>query len=389
MKLKKLLGVDLLPKDFSKEQVNTLSLAIHKISIKRASAVILFMIVFELVLITIYDLPRLNMGGSEASAILPYFILHITIMLISIVSIILLRYIQNKMNDEQKIKAYDYLTPIISGLIMICLAIICALDQRTSGSIGVYAINTVIVGILILLKPPRNIIVFSIPYSIFLAGLLIFQTDQSLLINNLINGSIFFICILLASSFFYYNTYNSILRGILLEEANNKLEKLSNIDPLTNLYNRRYLDMIIIRELNYMKRYKETSVILLLDIDDFKKVNDTHGHPVGDVVLKEVATILSECIRESDLPIRWGGEEFMLLMFKCNVDQILPVANRILENVREYTFAKEQNLNIKVTISIGVSQINGYTQEDFQKSYEKADEALYLAKNSGKDQVKF
>ncbi|MCK5811728.1 MAG: GGDEF domain-containing protein [Clostridiales bacterium] len=386
--IKSFIGIEQPPKDFDQKSFTLLNMEINNINIRRASAISVFMIIFEILIIVFNDLKQLSVCAPSNITAIYYLILHALIMFISIISLISIYMVKkSKLSDEMKVKAFDNLIFAIPTLIMICLALISGLDQISVGSISAYIVNTIIVGSFVLQKPPRNIIGFSIPYIVFVSGVINFQTNVELMKSNLLNGTVFFIFVLVISTFFYYNFHNSILRGILLKKANQKLEGLTHIDTLTNLNNRRYLDMILERELNYMKRYKETCVVLMIDIDDFKNINDTYGHPIGDIVLKELAKILKDTIRKSDIPIRWGGEEFMAIMFKSEIKTILPVANRILDNIRQNTFGANQNNNIKVTVSIGICQLKGYTKDDFQKAYEKADKALYIAKKNGKDRV--
>lgn len=381
-------GVDPKLQDTDSKFINETYHEIVTANIKRAVAIALFMIVFEILLIVFYDLRQLLVKHLNSASEYSYLILHTLILLISLFSILILYRIRKSDTDESdKLRKYESMLFLTPTLIMICLAFICALDQQKTGSISVYTVNTIIVGALIFQKPPRNIISFIIPYCVFLAGLFAFQTDAQLKIANIINGSIFFICVVVISTFFYYNFYNSVLRGVLLKEANRKLEESSNVDALTGLYNRRYLNLIMERELNYMKRYRENCVILLIDIDDFKSVNDTYGHPAGDKVLVELSSILKHAIRESDLPIRWGGEEFMLMLFKCEAKKIAPMVERLLEYIRKHEFSINRNKKINLSVSIGVSQLTGYTDDDFNKAYENADHALYKAKKSGKDRV--
>ncbi|MBN2852982.1 MAG: GGDEF domain-containing protein [Clostridia bacterium] len=388
MKIKELFGVDPKLENTALESISEADNEIMTTNIKRAVAIALLMIVFEFLLIVFYDMRQLLFRQNHSIAEYSYLILHLLIMMTCIINILLLvRIRKSHMPRTEKMKKYESILFLTPTLIMICLAFICALDQQKTGSISVYTVNTIIVCALIYQKPPRNIISFFIPFVVFVAGLIVFQSDEQLMMTNIINGSIFFISVIIISTFFYYNFFNSTLRGVLLKEANIKLEESSNVDSLTGLYNRRYLNLIMKRELNYMKRYQETCVILLIDIDDFKAVNDTYGHPAGDKVLVELSSILKQAIRESDLPIRWGGEEFMLMLFKCEARKITPMVERLLEYIRKYQFTIDHHRKISLSVSIGISQLSGYADDDFNKAYEKADHALYKAKRTGKDRM--
>ena len=388
MKIKELLGVEKLSNKIDDKSMSDLYAEIRGINVKRMTAISVFVIIFEILMIVFYDIRLISISETISSSMYQYLFLHFIILfIIAIGFIIIQRVFKSKKVLKNKAKIIDSILFIVPILIMVCLALIYSLDQMTTGSISVYSINTIIVGALILQKPPKNIISFSIPYIVFVIGMVLLQTDKQLMISNLINGTIFYICVLVITTFFYYNFYNSILRGILLKKANKKLEELSNIDSLTTLYNRRYLDMILKRELDHMKRYNETCTVLMIDIDNFKKINDTYGHPIGDIVLKEFSQILKNVLRDCDLPLRWGGEEFLLIVFKIDLQNSLLLAERILENIRNNIFEINEEISIKLTASIGISQLSGYSKEHFKIAYSNADKALYKAKNDGKDNV--
>jgi len=185
---------------------------------------------------------------------------------------------------------------------------------------------------------------------------------------------------LLRKIFHYYthaiDTYQS-----QLEIKNRTLSKLSNIDHLTKVHNRRSIERVLSKELNRAKRYNKPLSVIILDLDDFKKVNDVYGHNAGDKVLKNTAKIISDMIRESDYLGRWGGEEFLLIATETPIDKALILAEQIRKSINTYDFLEPSN----VTCSIGVACMsNGETATEFVA---KADNALYQAKNSGKNRV--
>lgn len=194
--------------------------------------------------------------------------------------------------------------------------------------------------------------------------------------------------LLLALLFGYYREvtfkkYNKQLSSVLiqLEDKNILLEKLSITDKLTGLNNRAKLDEML--ELNYdmFLRYKNIFSIILLDIDDFKNVNDGYGHLIGDEVLKIFAKILGENIRTTDILGRWGGEEFMIISPKTDTVGASKLAHILKEKISEHVF---EDIG-KITASFGVAQIDdGDTMEEVVAA---ADVALYSAKSSGKNRV--
>ena len=177
-----------------------------------------------------------------------------------------------------------------------------------------------------------------------------------------------------------------------LEEFNQKLEEevkkqtkklrlLSITDKLTGLYNRVKLDDALASNYNYYLKHKEKFSLIILDIDFFKEVNDKFGHQVGDIVLKEVSTIIKKMTRSSDIVGRWGGEEFMIICPNTTTDGSYQLAQTIRKAVEEYKFSRVSH----ITISAGVCTV--HEGKDTNYLINCADQALYRAKHSGRNQV--
>lgn len=158
--------------------------------------------------------------------------------------------------------------------------------------------------------------------------------------------------------------------------------KLALIDDLTETYNKRYLDDYLMKEINRSSRHGLTFCLLFLDIDDFKKINDTQGHYIGDVVLKEFARILHEEIRSEDTVARFGGEEFVVVMPETGVKGARILGERILERVRATPF----NGDLRVTFSGGIVSYPEHG-ECVRELIERADKTLYYTKYTGKNAV--
>ncbi len=175
--------------------------------------------------------------------------------------------------------------------------------------------------------------------------------------------------------------------AITLDNAltNEKVERLSIADGLTNLYNRRFLNERLKDEYSKALRYQMPLSFLILDIDFFKRVNDTYGHQVGDNALVAVAHVLQQSVRDSDLVARYGGEEFAVLLPHTGLDNALAVAEKIRLAVSEISVEGmgEQHL----TISIGASGIPDATVHSIDELVRRADEALYRAKETGRNRV--
>ena len=172
-----------------------------------------------------------------------------------------------------------------------------------------------------------------------------------------------------------------------VEERTKKLKHLASIDPMTNLYNRRYFTEMSESILDLSKRNKTETSIILLDIDHFKNVNDTYGHKVGDDALNKLAKIFQDISRESDIVSRWGGEEFVILLPNTNRDRALTISEKIRAKVEKSAITLGDGSELNLTVSIGISQVNYQEDMNLEASIHRADEALYEAKASGRNRV--
>ena len=173
-----------------------------------------------------------------------------------------------------------------------------------------------------------------------------------------------------------------------LEIAKSKLAEMANKDPLTNLYNRRYFNDVADTLLSMAHRQQQEFSIFMLDIDRFKLINDTYGHNAGDVVLKKLSNLLTTSIRQSDVAIRFGGEEFVVLLPNTNIDGAVLIAKKLKEAIENIEI-KIPNIDIiKFTVSIGISQCDcSKNAEVIDDLVHKADEALYEAKRAGRNKI--
>ena len=170
-----------------------------------------------------------------------------------------------------------------------------------------------------------------------------------------------------------------------LEDMLTRVESLAIMDPLTGLFNRRRFESLMINEFKRAARYQNALSCMLIDIDHFKAVNDTFGHQAGDVVLKEVAGIIQNTLREVDTPARWGGEEFIVMSPNTSKENALKAAGRILQAVSGRTYTGIGDL--RVTISIGVAGIPDPDIDTQEKLIHAADLAMYEAKRKGRNRI--
>jgi diguanylate cyclase (GGDEF)-like protein len=165
-----------------------------------------------------------------------------------------------------------------------------------------------------------------------------------------------------------------------------ELERLAITDELTAVYNRRYLTQTLERECSRSRRYGRSLSCLMVDLDDFKKYNDTHGHLVGDVALKQVAATISQCVRESDVVIRFGGEEFVVIMPEAAPDASFSAAERIRAAIARQELAIGDDA-VPITVSIGVCTSGDDHEVEPDTVLACADAALRAAKHQGKNRV--
>ena len=182
----------------------------------------------------------------------------------------------------------------------------------------------------------------------------------------------------------------TVAKQISLAFYNLKLrEQLRNDsirDALTGLFNRRYLDEYLKQEIIKAKRNQQLLSVIMVDVDHFKRFNDTYGHDVGDMVLRELAKFLQGQVRESDIVCRYGGEEMTLILINTPLDITKQRAENICSGIRELSLQNQGEVLPSVTVSLGVASfpLDGTTGEEI---FQKADQALYQAKKAGRNQV--
>jgi len=171
-------------------------------------------------------------------------------------------------------------------------------------------------------------------------------------------------------------------RYFILKRYNTKLLELSITDKLTGLYNRQKTDEKLMEEQGKVDRYPTHNCsIMLIDIDYFKSVNDKYGHQTGDTILRLIANILTNTLRQTDVIGRWGGEEFMVILSHSSIDQTHIVAENLRQAIESYPFELDQ----PITISIGIGKLKRGLS--IHETIGHIDEALYEAKKGGRNRV--
>ena len=187
----------------------------------------------------------------------------------------------------------------------------------------------------------------------------------------------------------YFTNIHPKLKNLIFIDIDLFLQKerTALIDELTGLYNRRFFNRVLKREIEHARRYDQPFSLLMLDIDNFKDYNDIHGHQAGDRALNEFAEILKQNARLIDHTIRYGGEEFAIILPRADIKQARLSAERHLIAVETHTFSGQEKLplgNFTVTIGVATYPINA---QDGLELIQKADEALYIGKQRGRNRV--
>lgn len=168
-----------------------------------------------------------------------------------------------------------------------------------------------------------------------------------------------------------------------------ELRNLSSLDALTGLLNRRSFSSVIQREVDRSTRSGDVALLMLVDIDHFKRINDTYGHPVGDEVLRQVAARLKKCVRPMDSVARYGGEEFALILPNCSHSYGLEVGERVRMAMASSPCVISDELSIDLSVSVGGAYTPQWIRFDPSLWVERADRQLYRAKQEGRNRVCF
>lgn len=185
---------------------------------------------------------------------------------------------------------------------------------------------------------------------------------------------------------FYRRIKHSMAQAFRNAYVYELLRKESLIDPLTGLYNRRFGIRRLEELIKLATRENRTLTLGIMDIDDFKKINDTYGHLAGDYILKEIGEIIQETLRESDLAVRYGGEEFLLALYNADENRAKTALERIKDAIEKHPFTFK-NKKIPVTVTVGYHVFSPENGEGLELLMNLADKALYRGKSSGKNRI--
>jgi diguanylate cyclase (GGDEF)-like protein len=270
---------------------------------------------------------------------------------------------------------------------------VATVDQWITPSITPFLLCCLITSVVIYLRPVSSAVLHTVSYGFFFYALGLTQDNPQVLLSNRLNGIA--ACVMgWALSVMLWRKFCTLsLQQAQLEKANaelqtkqRELERLTRLDGLSGLFNRNTFVDLTRQELDRAQRQGSDTALLLLDLDHFKRVNDTWGHPAGDAVLRHVSAIASRTVRSTDLVGRLGGEEFIVLLPSTSLEAARKLAEKLRQRLEASPTPWEPS-PLMVTASIGVSGTTASEKRNFDSLYTEADKALYLAKTRGRNRV--
>ena len=288
-------------------------------------------------------------------------------------------------------KLLQIVTPLSLMLFSTTLTVV---DQPVTPNISPFLLGNVFVGLLLLMRPPLAVGIFVFVYVLFYIGVGATQEDPQQLLSNRLNGLVAVAMGgILSMVLWHKNMVYALLqreletRNTALLQQQEELVWLAKRDALTGLFNRGEFLRIAELELKRAQRHGTDTSAIMLDLDLFKNINDTYGHPAGDSVLKHTASCLLGGVRNIDLVARVGGEEFMVLLPQTSQGDAVALAEKLLRVLRQSPAQITSELKIAVTASLGVGSFLAGQQGTVASLYAAADHALYEAKRLGRDRV--
>ncbi|MDC7232949.1 MAG: GGDEF domain-containing protein [Spirochaetales bacterium] len=307
-----------------------------------------------------------------------YTIIYSLILTTGVLYLLLSRILKVSLSDRIR-KSFFILFLYILTLLFMGLTYF---DLHFGNELSGYLIILMFLSTMVWLKTKEFAFISTFVFFLLMLSYLIIHEFMNIGLHQIVQGTIYYCLAWVLHLSTSSVRIENFLNRITMEQQYEMLENESATDPLTGLYNRRSLKGEVQKELSRSERSGTFFCILILDIDHFKKVNDSYGHSTGDDVLKELSTILRNSVRLSDMVFRYGGEEFIILLPETLIDDAASLGERIREKVENYSFS---GVRRTVTVSGGISQSMPDSSMDLL--IQKADRRLYQAKKSGRNKI--
>ena len=312
---------------------------------------------------------------------------------IYLVLLIVLAILSYKQRNDTQVSMMTIGTQYIAIMLFLLIGVvITSIDQLVTPSTTPFTIACIAIGAIFIIKPLHSLLMFLIAYIMFYFAMGIVLTDLSILLSNRVNGLTsvslgFFLSFILWKS----NVTNLQLKECILlqqkelEDKNKELQHIATYDSLTELVNRRCFEEQVSNVMLSIERHGGEACLLLIDVDDFKTINDKYGHPIGDKVLQRLASIMKSQLRRIDIVSRIGGDEFAIILVNTDIKAAKLVGEKLKNSIEKDTLIIDEQ-EINMTVCIGITSIDNKT-DSYEEAYKYADKALYMVKTMGKNQV--
>lgn len=307
---------------------------------------------------------------------------------IVVIGLLLLWIRTNNLEQSSAGKGLPFITAF---LYLVFGAAVCMIDQTVTTSISPYLNASMAVALVYIIRPPVSAIIYSLAYITFILILPLNQPDPGLLLSVNVNGlTATALGFGLSLVLWRFNALNLTQKRQIerqtaeLEEKNRQLELLARTDMLTGLFNRMHFTEKVQEELARIKRSGEESSLMMLDIDNFKEINDRYGHPNGDIALMTVTSIIKKQLRTTDMLARFGGDEFAVLLTDTPLEGAYLVAEK-LRSALEKIILPDPMADFQMAASFGLTPLVADGDLTFEVVYHKVDVALYQAKARGRN----
>ncbi|MEL7648849.1 MAG: GGDEF domain-containing protein [Sedimentibacter sp.] len=282
-----------------------------------------------------------------------------------------------RFNKIKNFKELSYLVTIYEFIGVMLFLFVFFNYENPDYLIQSFGVMIIIMGIFMIPNRLLNSVVIS-AFIIVCFGMMALHFIAAIELSSFLAGIVYLVLVLILSTIMalkdnYYKRINYT--------ASRELLRLSTIDSLTGIFNRAKFNEELIRCINYSRRYSTDLTVAIIDLDDFKKVNDKYGHLAGDKLIIDFVNIVKDTIRITDIFARWGGEEFVLIFPNTDIEEAVDISERLRKNIERHEFDSVR----KMTCSFGVAQLT--KSDDLSSILIKADQKLYSAKKSGKNVV--